>query len=182
MEQWKRIEEFNYEYEISSYGRIRSVENVIVRGNGWKYTRKSKILKPSGSGGYLRGAVCVNKKMIPYKIHRLVALAFIPNNENKKEVNHIDGNKLNNHFDNLEWCTNKENIKHAIDNGLWGDRKLMNFNNQRSKIKKEVILNIKYLYSKGFSQCEISKFHNISQSQISRVIKGRYNYKTESHG
>lgn len=55
MEQWKKIEEFNYEYEISSYGRIRSVENVIVRGNGWKYTRKSKILKPSGSGGYLRG-------------------------------------------------------------------------------------------------------------------------------
>lgn len=172
MEQWKKIEEFNYEYEISSYGRIRSVENVIVRGNGWKYTRKSKILKPSAGGGYLRGAVCVNKKMIQYKIHRLVALAFIPNNENKKEVNHIDGNKLNNHVENLEWCTRQENIEHCILNKLQkpfkgeeiGNSKLLEFQviEIRNKFKPHV-----------YSRAKLAKEYNVSEATIKDILYKR---------
>lgn len=172
MEQWKKIEEFNYEYEISSYGRIRSVENVIVRGNGWKYTRKSKILKPSGSGGYLRGAVCVNKKMIPYKIHRLVALAFIPNNENKKEVNHIDGNKLNNHVENLEWCTRQENIEHCILNKLQKPFKGEEIGN--SKLLEFQVIEIRNKFKpRVYSRTKLAKEYNVSEATIKDILYKR---------
>lgn len=172
MEQWKKIEEFNYEYEISSYGRIRSVENVIVRGNGWKYTRKSKILKPSGSGGYLRGAVCVNKKMIPYKIHRLVALAFIPNNENKKEVNHIDGNKLNNHVENLEWCTRQENIEHCILNKLQKPFKGEEIGN--SKLLEFQVIEIRNKFKpRVYSRAKLAKEYNVSEATIKDILYKR---------
>lgn len=172
MEQWKKIEEFNYEYEISSYGRIRSVENVIVRGNGWKYTRKSKILKPSVSGGYLRGAVCVNKKMIPYKIHRLVALAFIPNNENKKEVNHIDGNKLNNHVENLEWCTRQENIEHCILNKLQKPFKGEEIGN--SKLLEFQVIEIRNKFKpRVYSRAKLAKEYNVSEATIKDILYKR---------
>lgn len=172
MEQWKKIEEFNYEYEISSYGRIRSVENVIVRGNGWKYTRKSKILKPSGSGGYLRGAVCVNKKMIQYKIHRLVALAFIPNNENKKEVNHIDGNKLNNHVENLEWCTRQENIEHCILNKLQKPFKGEEIGN--SKLLEFQVIEIRNKFKpRVYSRAKLAKEYNVSEATIKDILYKR---------
>lgn len=172
MEQWKKIEEFNYEYEISSYGRIRSVENVIVRGNGWKYTRKSKILKPSGSGGYLRGAVCVNKKIIPYKIHRLVALAFIPNNENKKEVNHIDGNKLNNHVENLEWCTRQENIEHCILNKLQKPFKGEEIGN--SKLLEFQVIEIRNKFKpRVYSRTKLAKEYNVSEATIKDILYKR---------
>lgn len=120
MELWKDIQEFNNDYQISNNGRIRSKSAVIIRSNGKPYTRAAKILKPStsGRGKYLGGAVCVNKKMTSYKIHRYVAKYFVDNPNNKPEVNHIDGNTLNNHFSNLEWVTRKENIQHCIDNNL----------------------------------------------------------------
>lgn len=172
MEQWKKIEKFNYEYEISSYGRIRSVENVIVRGNGWKYTRKSKILKPSASGGYLRGAVCVNKKMIPYNIHRLVALAFIPNNENKAEVNHIDGNKLNNHVENLEWCTRQENIEHCILNKLQKPFKGEEIGN--SKLFEFQVIEIRNKFKpRVYSRAKLAKEYNVSEATIKDILYKR---------
>ena len=172
MEQWKKIEQFNYEYEISSYGRIRSVENVIVRGNGWKYTRKSKILKPSASGGYLRGAVCVNKKMIQYKIHRLVALAFIPNNENKAEVNHIDGNKLNNHVENLEWCTRQENIEHCILNKLQKPFKGEEIGN--SKLFEFQVIEIRNKFKpRVYSRAKLAKEYNVSEATIKDILYKR---------
>ncbi len=69
--------------------------------------------------GYARVGLMINGKLTTKKVHRLVCEMFKENPYNKPQVNHIDGNKLNNHIDNLEWCTAKENTKHAIDNGLF---------------------------------------------------------------
>ncbi len=110
-EQWKAIAECNGEYYISDHGRVKSYK----RG-------KERILKPILSGPlhsrYLAIGICINGKNKPQKIHRLVALAFVPNEDNKPQVNHKDGNKLNNRVYNLEWATASENQQHAWDTGL----------------------------------------------------------------
>lgn len=104
MEQWKPIKGHE-SYEISNQGRVRN----IARGNVRKLTKNEK--------GYLR--VNLNGKWL--RVHRLVAIAFVPNPDNKPQVNHIDGDKANNRADNLEWVTNLENAAHAISNGLYPD-------------------------------------------------------------
>lgn len=81
---------------------------------------RRKLLKnlEDNTCGYLRLTINYKQKLRKFLVHRMVAEAHIPNPENKKFVNHIDGDKHNNHADNLEWCTASENAKHAIENGL----------------------------------------------------------------
>ena len=107
---WKDIEGYEGLYQVSSEGRIKSLSRLT--SNGRKIAEK--ILKPSNNGwGYLQVILCKDGKHINHRIHRLVAQAFIPNPENKPEVNHIDENKENNNVDNLEWVTSKENSNHG---------------------------------------------------------------------
>jgi hypothetical protein len=111
---WKPVAECNGEYYVSSWGRVKS----------FKFG-KERILKPAiQSKGYQFIVICQKKtKPKTSTIHKLVAMAFIPNPNEKPQVNHKDGNKLNNHIDNLEWVTIKENIQHAWDTGLFEDKR-----------------------------------------------------------
>jgi hypothetical protein len=113
-EEWKAIAECNGEYYISDHGRVKSMK-----------FGKERILKPCpNTRGYLMVFVAGKwGKQRCNTIHRLVATTFLPNPENKKEINHKDGNKLNNHISNLEWMTRKENIQHAYDSGLFDDKR-----------------------------------------------------------
>ena len=103
IEEWKQIP--NLPYEISSLGKIRNLQGKVLK----TYIQNS---------GYEQIKINYQGLHIHKSIHRLVAEAFIPNPLNKEYVNHIDGNKLNNTVDNLEWCTNSENILHARKTGL----------------------------------------------------------------
>lgn len=108
-EVWKKIEGTYGMMEVSSLGRIRSllrVDKTIL-----KYQHDSK--------GYQRVRVTIRREKMSFKVHREVAKAFIPNPDNKPQVNHIDGNKDNNAVDNLEWVTNQENARHAFKTGLF---------------------------------------------------------------
>lgn len=109
-ELWKPIEGTNGKYEVSNTGKVRSLNygNLGI----------IKELKPWDNGGYKRVNMQIDRKKTNKLIHRLVAEAFIPNPENKAEVNHIDGNKHNNCACNLEWTTHDENIDHADRTGL----------------------------------------------------------------
>lgn len=112
-EVFKEIPTYEGKYWVSNFGNVKTF-----------YQGKYFNLKPNKDKfGYLRLSLSKNNKSKSFRIHRLVAMMFIPNPYNYKEVNHIDGNKENNHADNLEWCTRSQNVKHAFDMGLKFNKK-----------------------------------------------------------
>ena len=115
---WKDIPEYEGLYQVSNFGEVKSLPKIRNIFNTY-YFSKEKILKHAlNDSGYKIVVLAKNKKAKTLRVHRLVALAFIDNFENKPQVNHKDGNKLNNNVNNLEWCTNGENEKHAYKLGL----------------------------------------------------------------
>ena len=117
-EVWRDIPKYEGLYQVSNCGQIRSLDRVVRGGYAGSYVRKGALKKQSADEeGYLN--VCLYKDGKPnmFRVHRLVAEAFIPNPENKPEVNHKDSRTDNNCADNLEWCTRSENMLHAYDKG-----------------------------------------------------------------
>lgn len=115
---WKPIKNYEGYYEINTDGVIRSLDR-FVNNNGTQVEIKGVIRKPYIQGcGYLQIELCKNNKRSKLYIHRLVAKHFVKNPNNFSEVNHIDGNKNNNNYLNLEWVSRKQNYDHAIKNGL----------------------------------------------------------------
>ena len=112
-ERWKDIKGYKGMYQVSNHGFVRSWKN---GGHGKR--DKPKEIGRLGNGEYNMVALCNEGDSRSETVHRIVAEAFIPNPENKPCVNHIDGNKKNNHVSNLEWCTYSENINHAVETGL----------------------------------------------------------------
>ena len=160
---WKDIPDYDGDYQESNFGRTKRFYK-----NG-----KEKILKPLLIyNGYLR--VCLtkgNKKKYLF-VHRLVGEIFIPNPENKLEVNHIDGCKLNNSVENLEWSTKKENLDHAIEIGLIK----IGSENACAKLTAEQVREIRRLYIKGdleFGSHALARKYGVKQPTIQRVV----NYK-----
>ncbi len=112
---WRPVKDYEGLYEISSLGRIRSLSKSFALFHGGISVTKGRLLKTVNRGGYLIIVLC-NKGTENRKtksINRLVAESFIPNPENKSEVNHKDGDRLNNCIENLEWNTKSENIQHS---------------------------------------------------------------------
>lgn len=149
MEIWKDIIGFENSYQVSSYGRIKSLKR------HWKLKETLLSLQKSIHGylGVRLGKGASNYK--EHKVHRLVAIHFIDNPNNYKEVNHIDGNKENNHHSNLEWCSRSYNMKHAFHNKLASisdEQRLIMSKNAKRRI--------------GFSSTNGKKVINIQTNEI----------------
>lgn len=155
-EVWKEITSTGY--EVSNLGRIR---------------RGTRILAGSyHSDGYTFATI--SGKQIP--IHRFVANAFIPNPENKPEINHKDGNKKNNCVDNLEWVTRSENQKHAVDSHL----QPKGLSTYTGKFTEEERQEIKDLWNSGqYSRRELAKKYGVSHTCINDIINDKYRYATK---
>lgn len=114
---WKDVTGYEGIYQVSNFGKIRSLDRKIKNKYGYRMINW-KIIKPfSWGSGYLYVNLQKEQSRISKSIHRLVAESFVENKENKPEVNHKDGNKKNNRAENLEWVTSSENEKHAYKNG-----------------------------------------------------------------
>lgn len=162
---WKDIEGYEGLYQVSNLGNVKSLVEWTGNRYNSKYSKKEKILKPSiqythKDKKYCRYIVNLtkNKHRKSYKVHQLVAQAFILNPRKLKEINHIDGNPLNNNINNLEWSNHSENAIHAIKNGL---RKIK-YINEKLMIKE-------YLYNKKNIQ-QISNEYKISRNRIKNIL------------
>ena len=112
---WKPIDGFDGKYEVSNMGNVRRAEWCYTDKDGRKYKKKPYMRIPQiGSSGYLQVGLFRNGKSKAYKVHRLVASAFIDNPENKPTVDHINANRQDNRVENLRWCTLKENSNNPI--------------------------------------------------------------------
>tara|TARA_Y100001938_G_C7985980_1_gene376903 strand:- start:372 stop:869 length:498 start_codon:yes stop_codon:yes gene_type:complete len=112
MEQFREVKDFESKYKISSQGRV------------WSNYKNDYLKQGKNTKGYPIVYLSINHtKQKTIAVHRLVAQHFIDNPDNKPQVNHIDGDKTNNDITNLEWMTNKENNRHAIDTGLHNPKK-----------------------------------------------------------
>src|SRR5699024_5648926 len=120
-EVWKDIPDFKGSYQVSNMGRVRSVDRVVTYKDGRVRKYKGKVRKPhvNKTRGYEQVILNNDNEVTTKRVHRLVLETFKPHaNMNDLDVNHIDGDKLNNHLTNLEWLTRHDNVLHAYDTGL----------------------------------------------------------------
>lgn len=165
-EQWKLITGTNERYSISNFGRVRNERTGLILKN---------LLCGISGNQYYYVVIYHHSKRKNYKIHRLVAKHFIPNPNNLLEVNHIDGNKLNNNVSNLEWCTHSYNNKHAYAIGLRKPNdKVKGENNGRCKLSESDVKAIKALYMmKMHTKAELARLYEVNIVTICGILNGR---------
>ena len=113
-EEWRPVVGYEDRYLVSNYGRVKSLDILVrCRGNGYRMNKGKEIPSRKNCRGYVTVNLCVDNVMHTKLIHRLVAEAFIPNDKNKPQVNHIDGDVNNNNVSNLEWVSDNENKMHS---------------------------------------------------------------------
>ena len=186
-EEWRPIEGYEGLYEVSSYGRVRSLDRYVKTCYEAYKLHKGKILSPAkDKNGYLKVNLCCNGKHNTIRVHKLVAQAFIPNPDNLPEVNHKDEVKTNNNVDNLEWCDRSYNISYGtrterqkktnIQNGFWTglskEEYMKKYNQDRKEYRK------KWYQENKDRICEQQKeyYHRYYQENRDRICERQKEY------
>jgi hypothetical protein len=155
-------------YQINEFGDVYYSDKKY----GHSMRMGGKMTSWKNTGDYLCVSLCKNGKRKSFSIHRLVALHYIPNPLNLPEVNHNDGNKLNCHYSNLEWCTNLENQQHAWRTGLKHARhgEETNF----SKLTKQQVQEIRMKYiPRLYTQKILAKEYDVTQANVSIILNNK---------
>lgn len=161
IEAWRPVNGFPG-YEISNFGSVKSYKH-----------KKAKLLKMHPFDGYFKVKLCNNPKETTVSVHLLVARNWIPNPYNLPEVDHVDCNKKNNYFKNLEWVTKQENLRRCRANGL--NTIVRGQYNGASKLKDIDIAIVREacsMFGKG-SQTKVAKYYGVTVSAISLIMRGK---------
>jgi len=163
IEQWAEIKRFP-NYTISNWGRIKRI-------TPYKTTKVGHILKPKKDKlGYLQLALSQNNNRKTILIHQLVLEVFICSRPKGKQCNHKDGNKSNNHIENLEWITASENVKHSFD--VLGRKSVCGEQHGNSKLTENDVYNIRKMYATGlYSQHELARRFNVKVGAINPIVR-----------
>lgn len=167
-EQWKDIKGYEGIYQISDFGRVKSL------AKAWSVGKKGDTILKSGSHkqGYRNVTLCVDKVKSVKLVHRLVASHYCKNENNYKIVNHLDSVTNNNFKNNLEWTTYTGNAIHGFNFGFRIGRKGSSHHNV--KLTELEILEIKKVYKTGnYSQKKVADLFKISQTHVQRIISGK---------
>lgn len=167
-EEWKDVKGYEGCYKVSNMGRIKS----------FKHEKDGRLLSPKFNGNYNQIRLCKDGVCNIFSIHRLVAIHFVENPLNKDQVNHIDGNKTNNFYKNLEWATHSENGLHAYETNLRVSQK--GEVHGRSRLTEKEVLAIYFLAHTGkFEQKKIAEMFNIHLATVSDIkLKKRWKHVT----
>lgn len=164
---WKDIEGYEGKYQVSDLGRIKSIAR---KGSG--ASSIDVYLKGGLSGSkYLNVGLCKNGKVKTTQVHRIVAMAFIPNPENKREVNHKNAIKTDNRVENLEWCTPSENIRHGLAAGIMNTEK--GSKKWNARFTEEQVRSIKIRLLNGEIGYRIAKEYGVTKGLIAAIRKGQ---------
>lgn len=169
-EVWKDIKGYEGLYKISTLGRIKKMEGKVHYKDGRVRRYREQLRKVRiGKAGYPAVTLTKNKKKKTHTIHSLLAEAFIPKVDGKDRINHINGIKSDNSLENLEWCTQKENMTHARDTGLlttYGE------NTHSSKLTEADVLEIRDLFeNKKYSHQKIADIFNVSRENVGSIVR-----------
>ena len=159
METFVEINGYENKYYVSNYGNIKNSNGIVLK--------PYKI-----NSGYYCIKLWLSNVSKSFLIHRLVAEYFIDNPNNNPNVDHIDSNRLNNHYSNLRWVTQLENIK---NHKLTGNA-LVGFKHPMSSVSKGDVENILNLFNSGIKRKEIYKLYSCCRQTIDNVINKKYNY------
>lgn len=179
-EEWKSLAVLGVHasYSISSTGRLRRNSYINSRN---RFVPEKIIECAVGNTGYRVYNFMVDGKSKQIKIHRLVAMAFLDNPNGYDVVNHIDGNKLNNNIENLEWCTQSHNNIHALRTGLRTNRRTERRYGESAyhyKLSDEEVEKIRWMKAtSSMSNASIAKEFQIGESQVGRIIRGEQRAK-----
>jgi hypothetical protein len=170
---WKDILHYEGLYQVSNFGRVKSLKRMCISKNNSQRIVKEIFLKQRMDRyGYVKVAPNKDDKAYQKTVHRLVAIAFIPNPNDLPEVNHKDGDKTNNHVDNLEWCDASYNQLHAIKLGLKVTiRGEDTYNNKLSDLQ---VLEIRAKYiPRKYSLYKLAVEYSVSPQLIHDIVKNK---------
>jgi hypothetical protein len=160
---WKDVKGYEMYYEVSNLSNIR-------RKLGTSKLKQKNLKGSFDKDGYIKVNLKIKQKTNSKILHRLLAEAFIPNPENKPQVNHINGIKSDNTLENLEWCTLSENRQHAYDTGLQRSDTRRGEKNNFCKLTKEDVLKIRQMYKPyKFTNKMIAEIYNVTEGCISNI-------------
>jgi hypothetical protein len=172
-EVWVSVVGFEDCCEVSSFGNVRTIDRLIVRSNGRKVFHKGQSLKPMIRSGY--PSVClpdpISRKRRYKTVHTIVACTFIGVRPEGYCINHIDGNKLNNCVENLEYCTYSENSTHAYKNGLHDSN--LGENHHSAKLTCNDVVVIRDRLSKGDHPKNVANDYGVKASTIRHIHRFR---------